>query len=115
MRALKEMNMPKFVHEDVSLFQGLLEDLFPGLEIPSSAHKAFEEKIQHNLRSQRLQVVPKQVNKVMQLYDTMETRHATMVVGPTGSGKTTVIETLKAALTVPRVSTVSIDVMNPKA
>jgi len=31
MRALKDMNMPKFVHEDVSLFQGLLTDLFPGL------------------------------------------------------------------------------------
>lgn len=35
MRALKDMNMPKFVHEDVSLFQGLLTDLFPGLQIDS--------------------------------------------------------------------------------
>jgi len=31
MRALRDMNMPKFVYDDVPLFQGLIADLFPGL------------------------------------------------------------------------------------
>jgi hypothetical protein len=30
MRALRDMNMPKFVAQDVPLFNGLLGDLFPG-------------------------------------------------------------------------------------
>ena len=36
----------------------------------------------------------KQINKVVQLFETMFTRHTTMVVGPTGSGKSTVINIL---------------------
>jgi len=32
MRALRDMNMPKFVYEDVPLFTGLITDLFPGVK-----------------------------------------------------------------------------------
>jgi dynein heavy chain len=40
----------------------------------------------------------KQVDKVMQLYEVMLTRHTTMIVGPTGGGKSLVLECLKSAL-----------------
>ena len=35
-----------------------------------------------------------QVDKVVQMYETMLTRHTTMIVGPTGGGKSVVINTL---------------------
>jgi len=35
-----------------------------------------------------------QVDKVVQMYETMLTRHTTMIVGPTGGGKSVVINAL---------------------
>ena len=40
-----------------------------------------------------------QVDKVVQLYETMMTRHTTMIVGPTGGGKSVVINTLAQSQT----------------
>ncbi len=40
-----------------------------------------------------------QADKVVQLYETMLTRHTIMVVGPTGGGKSVVINTLAQAQT----------------
>lgn len=45
------MNMPKFVFEDVPLFQGLIEDLFPGLECERVGYEDLKEKISHVLES----------------------------------------------------------------
>ena len=40
-----------------------------------------------------------QIDKVVQMYETMMTRHTTMIVGPTGGGKTVVLNTLCQAQT----------------
>ena len=42
------------------------------------------------------QVLEVQVDKVIQLYETMMTRHTVMIVGPTGGGKTVCLQTLAA-------------------
>lgn len=53
------------------------------------------------------------MDKVQQLYETMMTRHSTMVVGPTGGGKTVVINTLIKAQTNMGLPT-KCTVLNPK-
>lgn len=54
-----------------------------------------------------------QVDKVIQLYEVMMIRHSTMVIGPTGGGKTVVIETLCRAQTHLGQST-KLHILNPK-
>lgn len=99
MRALRDMNMPKFVYEDVPLFQGLITDLFPGLKCDRVTYPSFDKAVRESIAAMHNVVDEVQVDKVVQLYETMMTRHSTMVVGPTGGGKSTVINTLVQAQT----------------
>jgi dynein heavy chain len=49
MRALRDMNMPKFVFDDVPLFHGLIQDLFPGLRAERVGNENLKELIVENM------------------------------------------------------------------
>eukprot|EP01135_Chromosphaera_perkinsii_P002697 Nk52_evm65s226 gene=Nk52_evmTU65s226 len=114
MRALRDMNLPKFIFEDVPLFLGLISDLFPGLDCPRVEYPKFNRAVEESLTEQNYLLIPDQVDKVIQLYETMLTRHTTMVVGPTGGGKSVVIAAMSQAQTKLGLPT-KIYTMNPKA
>jgi len=119
MRALRDMNMPKFVFEDVPLFQGLINDLFPGIKAERVGYEELNQIIieymeKCNNHHSDEELFYKQVDKVVQLYETMLTRHTTMVVGPTGAGKSVIIDTLAKSLKEFLGSTTVTHVINPK-
>lgn len=96
MRALRDMNMPKFVFDDVPLFHGLIQDLFPGLRAERVGYEGLKEIIVENMDNMGFKHSEEvkfedQVNKMIQLFETMQTRHTTMVVGPTGAGKSVIL------------------------
>ena len=45
MRALRDMNMPKFVDKDVTLFMDLIKDLFPSVKIESISSKTLRQRV----------------------------------------------------------------------
>ncbi|XP_044053526.1 dynein axonemal heavy chain 10 isoform X1 [Siniperca chuatsi] len=114
MRALRDMNLPKFVFEDVPLFLGLISDLFPGLDCPRVRYPNFNDAVEQILQENNYVILSNQVDKVVQMYETMMTRHTTMVVGPTGGGKSVVISTLCQAQTKLGLQT-KMYPLNPKA
>ncbi|XP_053669700.1 dynein axonemal heavy chain 10 [Anopheles nili] len=114
MRTLFDMNFPKFVFDDVPLFMGLIKDLFPGVDYPRIGYPEFNEAVKQVLLTDGFIIIQKQMDKVQQLYETMMTRHCTMVVGPTGGGKTVVLNTLIKAQTNMGLPT-KCTVLNPKA
>lgn len=114
MRALRDMNLPKFVFEDVPLFLGLIGDLFPGLDCPRVRYPNFNDAVEEVLKEGNYLLINEQVDKVVQLYETMLTRHTTMVVGPAGGGKSVVIDALAKAQTKLGIPT-KLYVLNAKA
>ncbi|KAK4872624.1 hypothetical protein RN001_014653 [Aquatica leii] len=96
--ALRDSNLPKFLTDDAVLFQGILSDLFPGVTLPVQDYGDFQVTIEDCLLMQGLQIEEAMIKKVIQLYETMLVRWGVMLVGPTGGGKTSILNTLRMAL-----------------
>ncbi|GBG24991.1 Dynein heavy chain 6, axonemal [Hondaea fermentalgiana] len=98
-RAMRDSNVPKFLEHDLDLFKGILGDLFPGLQVPFVDYGDLQEAIEAEIVREGLSPVPSFVRKVIQVHETQLVRHGMMLVGETGSGKTTNARILAKALT----------------
>ena len=97
-RAMRDSNLPKFLSEDAELFEAIVSDLFPGVEVPEVEQGILARAIIEALEEQNLQCVDKFVLKIVQMFETFNVRFGAVLVGPTGGGKTTVYKTLQRAL-----------------
>ena len=124
-RAMKDANVPKFLKDDLPLFNQIVQDLFPSVEITPPDYTDLNKEIKKALVENQLQAHPPLMNKVIQLFETFNVRFGVMLVGLTGSGKTTCYETLSRVMTnikkakreaAPRqFQIVTMEVINPKA
>jgi dynein heavy chain len=99
LRALCDCNLPKFLADDVPLFNGIISDLFPGTDQPKIDYGQLLEMIHRSCKDLGFQAAEPFVKKCIQLYETTVVRHGLMLVGPTGGGKTSCHRVLAAALT----------------
>jgi dynein heavy chain len=91
-RALRDSNLPKFLAHDAVLLHGIIQDLFPGVVIPEQDYGVLQKESEQCAIDKGLQAPECFVRKVIQLFETMVVRHGVMLVGPTGGGKTSIIE-----------------------
>nr|XP_034361929.1 LOW QUALITY PROTEIN: dynein heavy chain 2, axonemal [Arvicanthis niloticus] len=97
--SMRDMNIAKLTSVDVPLFNAIVQDLFPNIELPVIDYGKLRDTIEQEIREMGLQVTPFTLTKVIQLYETKNSRHSTMIVGGTGSSKTTSWKILQASLT----------------
>ncbi|KAJ9472161.1 Dynein-1-beta heavy chain [Diplonema papillatum] len=98
-RAMRDSNIPKFLRDDTVLFQALIKDLFPTVQIETVPNDLLEDYVKKDMLDNGLQIVDSFTTKIVQCYDTMVVRHGMMTVGLTQTGKTTCMESLKRSLT----------------
>lgn len=109
-RALRDFNTPKIVKDDIPIFMGLIEDLFPQVDVERKVNVEFEKLVVDacaivnkkvgKANADVDQVVfklypdPEFVLKVVQLKELLEIRHSVFVMGNAGSGKSSCWKTL---------------------
>ena len=98
LRAISDCNIPKFISEDIPLFEGIISDLFPTTDKSKPNYDLLMSCIRQVVQSRNLQDNEEFNLKTIQLFETVQVRHGLMMVGQTLSAKTTIVDTLATAL-----------------
>ncbi|GLI62391.1 hypothetical protein VaNZ11_005010 [Volvox africanus] len=121
LRALRDVNVPKFLSHDLPLFNGIITDLFPGVKMPEVDYASLLSALDESCKEMGIQSVDAFVSKVIQLYETTIVRHGLMLVGPTMGGKSCCYRSLQKAMTKlavagdPKYERVRVVSLNPKS
>lgn len=98
LKALNDINLPKFLGQDLLLFQAIISDLFPNIDSLESDFSLLDKYILENLKKRNFQPIPWFLNKIKQIYETILVRHGLMIVGPHMGGKTSAYQILASVL-----------------
>jgi len=90
LRALRDVNMPKLVVNDIKLFLAIATDLFPNMQMPKNENDL--NPLVERIDKLGLQGNEGFIEKCVQLQDTINVRHGVMLLGDTFSGKSSVLE-----------------------
>ncbi|RXM28913.1 Cytoplasmic dynein 2 heavy chain 1 [Acipenser ruthenus] len=97
-QALRLNTMSKLTFTDCSRFDALVRDVFPGVDFKDVEYKELTTALQAVFEEAKLEIIPSQMKKALELYEQLRQRMGVVIVGPSGAGKSTLWRMLKAAL-----------------
>ncbi|KAG2456324.1 DYHC2 protein, partial [Polypterus senegalus] len=97
-QALRLNTMSKLTFADCSRFDALARDVFPGADFKDVQYEKLSTALQAVFEEAKLEVIPSQIKKALELYEQLRQRMGVVIVGPSGAGKSTLWRMLRAAL-----------------
>lgn len=94
LRAISDCNIPKFLTDDIPLFEGIISDLFPTTNKAKPDYETLLKSVREVIELRNLDYSKEFETKTIQLYETVQVRHGLMMVGSIMSGKTQIVHTL---------------------
>ncbi|XP_038214645.1 dynein heavy chain 2, axonemal [Zerene cesonia] len=119
--AMRDMNVARLTAKDVPLFDGIMQDIFPDVTVPTLDYEMLETAISAEMRLAGLQPVRAALHKVIQTFETKNSRHSSILLGDTNTAKSVSWKMLAATLSrlkrerIPGFENVQVNPMNPKA
>ncbi|KAJ3331033.1 hypothetical protein HDU76_004259 [Blyttiomyces sp. JEL0837] len=114
-QSIRETVVPKLVAEDIPLLQSLLADVFPGVYYKPVDLDKLKAGIKQVCEAKKLVDHEVWLEKVIQLYQIQNIHHGLMMVGPSGSGKSSAWRVLLEALEIVEGIEGTSYVIDPKA
>jgi dynein heavy chain len=71
LRALRDVNVPKFLKDDLPLFENIISDLFPGVQKPNIDYGQLMVQMKESCKALNKQPHEAFLAKIIQLYDTI--------------------------------------------
>ncbi|XP_018571400.1 dynein heavy chain 12, axonemal [Anoplophora glabripennis] len=99
LRAILDVNLPKFLHHDLPLFDGIISDLFPGIVLPQADYSVLTTAMLTSINNRKLQPKEPFLVKIIQTYEMMIVRWGFMMVGLPFAGKSSTLKVLADSLT----------------
>jgi hypothetical protein len=69
LRSIRDVNLPKFLPDDVPLFEGIISDLFSGVQLTRSDKDELVTCVKHTLKKMRLGYSQMYLERIFQVYD----------------------------------------------
>uniref|UniRef100_A0A4W6F7X0 Cytoplasmic dynein 2 heavy chain 1 n=1 Tax=Lates calcarifer TaxID=8187 RepID=A0A4W6F7X0_LATCA len=113
-QALRLNTMSKLTFADSSRFDALVRDVFSGVNFTDVEDQILMQALEQVYKEARLELIPSQLKKALELNEQLRQRMGVVIVGPSGAGKSTLWRMLRAALSKTG-KVVKQYTMNPKA
>ncbi|KAG8527498.1 uncharacterized protein KY384_007650 [Bacidia gigantensis] len=97
-QSIRETIAPKLIREDVGTLKDIEQEAFPGIHYVSANLDNLEAAIKIEAASRHLVINDTWMTKILQLYQIQRIHHGVMMVGDSGSGKSSIWKVLLQAL-----------------
>ena len=113
-QSVKLNTLSKLTHTDCRRFGTLISDVFPGVFTEEVFQTDLNNKLNEFIKKNTFHLIPEQIQKCVELYEQLSRKIGVLIIGPSGSGKSSLWKILKDTLNMDSITVFSYSII-PKA